>query len=89
MKERALLLFVLRPLVLWDGSLDVQPLAGLHVVHVARHGALLVLLDDEVDGTLLVDVASGRVRSNDGLLHVGALVLGDDSGYKLVSEALE
>jgi hypothetical protein len=54
-------------------------------VHVARHGALLILLDDEVDGTLLVDVADWRVRSNYGFLHLGAFVLCDDGGYNLLA----
>lgn len=66
------------PLVLGDGALDVQPLPGLEVVHVRGHGAVGVRLDEEVDGALLVDVADGRVGADHGLLHLGALVLGDD-----------
>lgn len=66
------------PLVLGDGTLDVQALPGLEVVHVRRHGPVRVLLDEEVDGALLVDVADGRVGADHGLLHLGALVLGDD-----------
>jgi hypothetical protein len=78
-------LFIFCPLVLWDRSLNIEPLARLHVVHVAGHGTLLVLLDDEVDGALLVDIADGCVGSDDGLLHVRALVLGDDSSCTSVS----
>ena len=47
-------------------------------MHVLRHGAVGVRLDDEIYRALLVDVADGSVRSDDGFLHLGARVLGDD-----------
>lgn len=79
------LLLVRRPLVLRDRALDIESLAGLHVVHVLRHGSVGVLLDDELDGALLVDVARRGVRPDDGLLHLGALVLGNDSSCARIS----
>lgn len=78
-KERGFLLLVSLPLVLGDRALDVQALPRLEVVHVLGHGAVGVLLDDEVNGALLVDIADGGVWADDGLLHLRALVLGDDS----------
>jgi len=77
------------PWVLGDGSLDVQSLAGLHVMHVAGHGTVGVLLNNKVDGALLIDVADGCVWSDDGFLHVGALVLGDDGGYTALAQSHE
>lgn len=71
-------LLVWRPLVLGDGTLDIKPLPWLEVVHVLGHGAVGVLLDDEVNGALLVNVADGGVGADDGLLHLRALVLGND-----------
>ena len=74
-----------RPLVFWDRALDVQTLPGLEVVHVLGHGSVGVLLDDEIDGALLIDIGDGSVGTNDGLLHLRALVLGDDGSYIDVS----
>lgn len=50
-------------------------------MHVLRHGSVRVSLDDEIHCALLVYVADGSVRSNNGLLHFGTLVLGDDGSY--------
>lgn len=68
------------PGVLGDGTLHVEPLAGMHVVKVLGHGTAGVLLDYEVDVANGVLVTDGSVGTNDGLLHLGALVLCDESG---------
>ena len=49
------------------------------------HGAAGVGLDYEVDTALLIYVADGRVGSDDGLLHLRALVLGDDGGFLVLA----
>lgn len=50
-------------------------------MHVAGHCAIGVRLDDEINGALLINVANGCVRSDDGFLHFGTLVFRDDGGY--------
>jgi hypothetical protein len=71
--------------LLGDGTLDIQALPRLEVVHVLGHGAVGVLLDEEVDGALLVDIGDGGVGADDRLLHLGAFVLGDDGSYTDIS----
>lgn len=86
--EGDVVVLVLLPGVLGDGTLHVKSLSGLHVVKVLGHGATGVLLDDEVevaDGVLVTD---GSVGTNDRFLHLGTLVLGDQSSWKLVSGEL-
>lgn len=68
------------PGVLGDGALHLERLAGGHVVHVLGHDATGVALDDEVEVAGLVLVGDGGVRANSRLLHLGALVLGDEGG---------
>lgn len=81
--DGALLQFVSTVLELRNGAFDVKTLAGFHVVHVFGHWAVGVPLDDEVNGALLVYIADRRVRADDGLLHLRALVLCDDGGYEV------
>jgi hypothetical protein len=67
------------PGVLGDGTLHVEPLSRLHVVKVLRHGTAGVLLDDKVDVADGILVTDGSVGTDDGLLHLGALVLCNES----------
>jgi len=66
------------PRVFGDGALHLQRLAGSHAVHVLGHDAAGVLLDDEVDVTGSVLVGNGGVGTDGRLLHLGALVLGNE-----------
>lgn len=66
------------PRVLRDGALHLELLADSHVVHVLRHNATGVLLDNEVEVALGILVGNGSVRTDGGLLHLRALVLGDE-----------
>lgn len=80
--EGNLVVLVGGPGVLGDGALEVESLTGTHVVHVLGHGAVGVALDDEVDVSFGILVADGRVWSDDGLLHLGTLVLGEEGSCK-------
>lgn len=51
--ESDVVVLVLGPGVLGEGSLDVESLSRGHVVHVCAHGAVRVLLDQEVHEALL------------------------------------
>lgn len=51
--QRNVVVLVALPRVLADRALEVEPLAGLHVVEVRRHGSVGVLLDDEVEKAAL------------------------------------
>jgi hypothetical protein len=47
--EGDVLVLVLSPGVLWQWALEVESLAGFHVVKVGAHGTVRVLLDDELE----------------------------------------
>lgn len=81
------LVLVLLPLVLGEGTLDVETLARDHVVHVAGHGSLLVLLDHEVHESLGVLIRDGGVGTNDGLSSLGG-ELGQDGAARSQSRDL-
>lgn len=66
------------PRVLGNGALHLKRLAGSHAVHVLGHDAARVLLDDEVDVAGGILVGNGGVGTDGRLLHLGALVLGDE-----------
>lgn len=79
---------VLLPGVLGDRTLHVESLSRLHVVKVLGHGTTGVLLDDEVEVANGVFITDGSVGTDDGLLHLGTLVLGDQSSCRCVSNEL-
>ena len=52
---------------LGNGALDRERIAGLHLVHVLRHLALAILLDEERELPRLVGGRDGGVGADDGL----------------------
>lgn len=51
--EGDVVVLVLRPAVLGEGALEVEALAGRQVVEVRAHGAVGVLLDEQINEALL------------------------------------
>jgi len=76
--QRNMLVLVGLPRVLGDGTLYVQPLAGHHVVQVGRHRPVGVLLDQQIDVSLLSLVADGSVRPDNGLVGPNGVIFRQD-----------
>lgn len=69
-----MIVLVRLPRILGDRPLEIQPLIWLHAVQVLAHGPILIPLDQEIDISLCILVADRRVRPDDRLLHLSALV---------------
>ena len=83
------------PRVLGNGALHLKGLSGSHAVHVLGHDAARVPLDDEVDVAGGVLIRNRSVGADSRLLHLRALVLGDEragdveTGYGILLIQLE
>ena len=56
-------------------SLEFQPLPWIHIVQMLAHWPIGIPLHDQINVTLLVLVANGRVWPYNRLLHLRTLVL--------------
>ena len=66
-------------------SLKVQPLPGVHVVQMLAHWPIGITLHDQINITLLVLVANGRVWPYNRLLHLWTLILRQERRRNLQS----
>ena len=66
------------PWILGDRALEIEPLIRLHGMQVLTHRPVGIPLDHQIDIPLRILVARRRVRPDNGLLHLGALVLGEE-----------
>lgn len=67
------------PRILRNGSLEIQPLIRLHSMQMLAHGAIRIPLHHQIDEPLRILITRRRIRSDDRLIHLRALVFRQQS----------
>lgn len=76
--QRNMIMLIRLPRIFRDGPLELQPLLGLHIMQVLAHRSIGIPLNHKVNIPFRVLIARRRIRPDDRLVHLGALILSQE-----------